>query len=400
MRQLSGAPWQQSVRDLYLVAMVLFAVSVIIGILNGAGLVDFGRSALLTHVHAGTLGWITLGLVASAFWLFGRASALLAWVLAGLVTLYVAAFYAGSFPALAVTGVGLLGVIGWLLVWVWRAWLADRSLPGLALALALTTFGYGSVIGVLLQVQAATETRLFPAGADVVGAHAGTMVFSYLILAAMGLIEWRLRGMTRISAAGAIQVLGLFVGGLLIVVTNLFLPDALQQIAGIYLLVTLVAIGIFVARIVIRVVRVNWTAADQARYLATAALFVLAALGIFLVVVGLVIANPDEPLPAHILIASDHATFVGVITNLLFALMLAVTVSRRRLAAWSDQFVYWGMNAGLLVFVIGLIAQATLLVRIGAPVMGAAILLGLAVMAARLRGADLEAGTVGEPAPA
>jgi hypothetical protein len=373
---------------------------VIIGILNGAGLVDFGRSAQLTHVHAGTLGWITLGLVASAFWLFGRASALLAWMLAGSVTIYVAAFYAGSFPALAVTGVILLGVIGWLLVWVWRAWLADRSLPGLALALGLTTFGYGSVIGVLLQVQAATGTPLFPAGADVIGAHAGTMVFSYLILAAMGLIEWRLRGMTRISAAGAIQVLGLFIGGLLIVVTNLFLPDALQQIAGIYLLVTLVAIGIFVARIVIRTVRVNWTAADQARYLATAAVFVLVALGIFLVVVGLVIANPDEPLPGHIITASDHATFVGVITNLLFALMLAVTVSRRRLAAWSDQFVYWGLNAGLLVFIIGLIAQATLLVRIGAPVMGAAILVGLAVMAARLRGADLEAGTVGEPAPA
>lgn len=36
-----------------------------VGILNGLDLVEFDRKALLTHVHAGTLGWITLGFFAA-----------------------------------------------------------------------------------------------------------------------------------------------------------------------------------------------------------------------------------------------------------------------------------------------------------------------------------------------
>jgi predicted membrane protein len=164
-------------------------------------------------------------------------------------------------------------------------------------------------------------------------------------------------------------------------------------------LVTLVAIGIFVGRIVLRAVRVDWSAADSARYMAAATVFIPVALGIFLVVVGLVIANPDEPLPFNILTANDHATFVGVITNLLFALAVALSASQRGLGAWSDQLVFWAMNAGLLVFLAGLIAEATVLKQIGAPVMGSAILLGLVVLAARLRGAELGAGTAIQAEP-
>ncbi len=44
-------------------AFAVFTITVVIGILNGIDAVDFGRNTLLTHVHAGTLGWITLGVV-------------------------------------------------------------------------------------------------------------------------------------------------------------------------------------------------------------------------------------------------------------------------------------------------------------------------------------------------
>jgi len=67
--------------------------------------------------------------------------------------------------------------------------------------------------------------------------------------------------------------------------------------------------------------------------------------------------------------------------------------------ASADQVVFWAMNGGLVVFVIGLIANSAELKRIGAPVMGLAILIGLAVAAARLwrlDAADAEAS----PSPA
>ena len=57
---------------LLLAAMALFAYTVGIGILNGTDLVDFDRRRVLSHVHGGTLGWLTLAVFAAALWLFGQ----------------------------------------------------------------------------------------------------------------------------------------------------------------------------------------------------------------------------------------------------------------------------------------------------------------------------------------
>ncbi len=66
---------------------------------------------------------------------------------------YVLAFYTGNLPFRAISGTVLLIVIAWLLVWLWRQFLAgERSLPRLAVTLGLTSFGYGAVLGVLLQI--------------------------------------------------------------------------------------------------------------------------------------------------------------------------------------------------------------------------------------------------------
>ena len=60
--------WQSTVRGLLYAAMAVFLVTIGIGLLNGLDLVDFPRDQLLTHVHTGTLGWITLSLVALSAW--------------------------------------------------------------------------------------------------------------------------------------------------------------------------------------------------------------------------------------------------------------------------------------------------------------------------------------------
>ncbi len=184
----------RQVRNLYLVAMALFAVTIVIGIVNGLDLYEFDRNQLLTHVHSGTVGWLSLGIIASALWMRGSANRTLALGFAILIPAYVLAFYTGNLPARATTGVALLVAMAWLFVWAWRWAMSERSLPALAVTLGITSFFYGGVIGVLFQVQLATGITLFPEGADIVGAHAGTMTFAYLILAAMGFLEWRVRG--------------------------------------------------------------------------------------------------------------------------------------------------------------------------------------------------------------
>ena len=179
MSSMSRADGMTTVARMYLVAMALFLITIVIGILNGADAVDFNNDQILTHVHSGTLGWISLALVAAAMWMFGAVDRRLALALGILIPIYVAAFYWGNLPARAISGTALLVAIAWVVVWVWRAWSVERTLPGLSLALGLTTFGYGAVIGVLIQIERATDSHIF--NQDAVGGHASAMVFSYLI---------------------------------------------------------------------------------------------------------------------------------------------------------------------------------------------------------------------------
>ena len=376
-----GAPaWVATARDLYLVAMAVFVVNIVIGILNGADVVEFDRNQLLTHVHAGTVGWLTLSIVASTFLLFRAADRRLMIALAVLVPMYVFAFYTGSFPFRAIGGSALLVAVGWILWWVWQQYLAgERSLPRLAVALGLTTFGYGALVGVIIQISFAAGRTILPG--DPIGAHAGAMTFGYLVLVAMGFIEWRLLGTRDLPRGGLVQIGALFLGGLTISIS--LLVDAVQIGGGIYLLTQLVAIALFVARVWPRSLRIGWLAPNPIRHFAASSIWVVAALVIYMYIVFLFMQNPTDfsALPINILIASDHAAYIGILTNIALGLLTVLLLRAGVRRGWVGHVIFWGVNLGLLVFVIGLIVNTVELKRIGAPVMGITLLIALGILA-------------------
>lgn len=395
----AAGDWPRHARNLYLVAMAMFVVTVAIGIVNGLDLVDFMtvelRNTLLTHVHSGTLGWITLSILATTMWLAHSGDRRQAWAFAVLIPAYVAAFWSGNYPARAIFGVLLLAAIVWAFVWAWQVARADATFPKLAVALGLTTFAIGAIIGVLVQIQGAIGTTIFPATSDPIGAHASTMVFSYLVLVAMGLIEWQLRGTTDRPVGALVQVGALFIGGALLIVTLLFLgQEAVQAVGGIYLLFELVAVVLFAVRILPTALGVDWAAAGPRRHVATSAVFVVVAMLLFMYFVLRFITAPQPvdfaTLPVGILVASDHATFIGVMTNLTFAMALRLSADRRDIWPWADQLFYWVMNAGLVIFLVGLAGDLAVVKRVGAPLMGVGILIGLATVAMRLWGSRLQ----------
>ncbi len=381
------ATWALAARDLYLVAMAIFLVTIVIGILNGTDAVEFDHNAILTHVHSGTVGWLSLTIVASAFLLFRAADRRLMLTLAILVPVYVLAFYTGNFVFRAVSGTALLAAIVWLVFWAWSTYLgSNRTLPRLAVTLGLTSLAYGAVVGVLIQAALALEITILPG--DFVGAHASAMTFGYLVLTAMGLIEWRLLGTRGLPTLGVVQVAALFLGGLIISAALLF---GFEQIGGmLYLLAELVAVVIFVIRIWPAALRSRWTASDPTRHFAVASIWAVAALLLFMYIVFTILtaADPETAdLPLNILIASDHAVYLGVITNVVLG-MLSLLFLRGRAPGWVTQVIFWGVNLGLLVFVIGLIVDTAEIKRIGAPLMGVTLILALALLAARAWGAD------------
>ena len=383
----SATPWATTARDLYLVAMAVFLVTIVIGILNGTDAVEFDRNQILTHVHSGTVGWLTLTIVASTFLLFRATDRRLMLAMAVLVPVYVLAFYTGNFAFRAISGTALLAGIVWLVYWAWTTYLAgERTLPRLAVVLGLTSFAYGAIVGVLIQVALALEIEILPG--DFIGAHASAMTFGYLVLTAMGFIEWRILGTRDLPTLGMVQVGALFLGGLVISVALL---AGAEQIGGmIYLLTQLVAVVIFVIRVWPRALSRSWTDADPGRHFSIASLWAVGALILFMYLVFSFIPaeNPDDPaaFPINVLIASDHAVYLGVITNVVLGL-LSVLFLRGRAPAWMTQVIFWGVNLGLLVFVVGLIVDTAEIKRIGAPVMGVTLLVALGLLAARAWGA-------------
>src|SRR5713101_3448534 len=108
---LAGARYSTEIRWLFSASLLVFVVTVSIGILNGFHFLTLPRQVLLTHVHAGTLGWITLGVFATCLWLFGgenqtavyrRPISTVSLLGAIAVPVYVFAFLSGNLLARAV----------------------------------------------------------------------------------------------------------------------------------------------------------------------------------------------------------------------------------------------------------------------------------------------------------
>lgn len=375
-------------RWLYQAAMLVFVVTVTIGILNGLKLLTFERAQLLTHVHAGTLGWITLGVLATCFWIFGGGRSLvrtLAWVAALGVPVYVAAFWSGNLTARAVLGwpvlLALVGFLVWIVLETRRTGL---TLPRLAVALAVTSLVLGSSIGVVVQVQLATQTKLLPDAA--IGGHVAAQVVGYLVLFAMAITEWRLKPATpRLPKLGVAQVLLPFAGGLFGTVGATL---GSNESLGAVILFELLGVAIYVWRFAPIVLRARWLAATPERHFAVMVPFLVADLILLIALIYGVVSGTYADftlIPVWLVFAFDHAMFIGVMSNGLFGLVQQATLERRTLAPWTDHVLFWGMNFGMVGFVLSLLANQRDLERFFTPIMGGSILLAIAVYSLRLQ---------------
>lgn len=374
-------PLRGEVRLLLQVAMAVFVWTVGIGILNGTDVVDFDRKVLLSHVHAGTLGWITTSVFAASVWLFGRGAQprevgvarWLTWSSVVVLPVFALTFaFTYDDPRAILGSLALVTIVG-VFVWVVaRARRIELTTVHLGFLAAVATSVVGGVIGVLLATEVATGRNVVTDGGS--DAHPATMVVGFLIPVGMALAEWGLRG-AHLEPAGRLgraQVALPFVGGLLLMVGLLLDVDALPPLAT---LIELAGVAIFFKRLWRPIRDVAWGVRAPGRYAAASAVAIIANIVFLNYLVG---ANEgDLDLVAnHQILALDHTMFVGVLTNAIFAMLLVATANRSR---WPrlDDVVFVGMNASLVGFVVSLLAEATWLMRTATPLLGGCILLGL-----------------------
>lgn len=375
-------------RLLLRVALVIFVVTVVIGLINGFHFFVMSRDFLLTHLHAGTLGWITISLFAAAFWAFGSAvgdDGAPRWIAIGMVVavpLYVIGFASGNLPVRAITGTPVQLLIAAFAILLWtRIGAAGWSTPRLGMVLAFTVLVIGSTIGVLMQIQGAIAQTFLPDNA--IAGHAAAQVVGYLVLFALAAIDWRLTGTDRLGWAGGIQMVLLFIAGILVAVGALL---NIPPLLGIFIPLEIIALIIFLVRVGGRLVAATWLERGSNRHYAIAVPWLIANVINTIYFVQLIIREGIDKVPANLFVAADHAIFIGVFTNVIFGLVQDASAARRDIAPWADDVVFWVMNIALAGFFVTLLANVPEGEKFFTPFMGTAILIGIVVYSMRLAG--------------
>ena len=373
-------------------ALLVFIFTAVVGILNGTDVVDFDQKTILTHVHTGTLGWITLSVFAAALWLFGKGAAvgagsalavrLLTVAAVATIPAYNLAFLTTYGEWRPVLGCLVLTTIVGFLAWVLtRARAVRLTTPHLGMLAAVATSATGGLFGVLWGFQLATGDQLLPEGGEDV--HPATMVLGFLVPVGMALAEWCFAWpqAEEATTAGRVQIAMPFAGGVLVIVGILL--DA-PPIVALSLPFEVIGLLILLRRLWPHIRRVRLTQRGKDRFAALSVAFLTVNIGLFFYMITRYAGDFDKA-PERELLALDHVMFIGVMTNAILGLLYAITEERRDLWRGHDDLIFWGMNAALAGFAVGLFADVTVFKQIFTPVMGAAILLAIVTYSARLR---------------
>lgn len=374
------------VRNLLRAAMTIFVITVVIGILNGTDLWDVPRNTLLTHVHSGTLGWITLAVFAAAIWMFGGDGkadpgrlptfSIIA------ISLYVLAFWSGDLFSITesiqrpIGGTLAFIAMVWMFVWVMRSKRGEKwNVAEFGMGLSLGFLVFGAILGVMLGLQLADVQVVAPENAQRLGeSHPGAMVAGYVVLAALALIEWLMPGrkvpMLSESRSGMIQMLLLFVAGVVFVIGFLADIEGLLQLA----------VPLQVAGAVILVIRFRkhltpsqWGGPVVNRMVRTPIIGLVAVVVLIAYLIGQIVGGAEFEDLLGVALAMDHINFLMVITNLVFAMaILSTTMSET-----TGKIIYWGLNIGVVGFAVGLITEVAEVKRIFTPILGLALLYGI-----------------------
>lgn len=379
--------------------LIIFILTALIGLANATKVFGtLSQDTLLTHLHSGTLGWITMGVLGVTIWIFGGNGASLSrnvMITAVATAAYVLAFWSGNFMARFIFGAIELLVI---LYWWWWALSQARAegfgridVPKLSVVLGLTTLLIGSTMGVIIQFAFAMG-QVTPKIGDLIGGHAGAQVGGYLILISAGVAEWRLSGGGSRSRAGLAQAWLLFLGG---VVLAAGLMMGIQPLLGIATLLQIVGIVIVVVRLGRKALRTPWGIASGMRHTAIAVPFLVLGLILEIALLQAFIAAQGDigKVSQGLNHALDHTMFVALMTNTLFGVILAFTADRPRAWPWADDVIFWGLNLGVVSFIAVLLIVGSSAgsapfahpVSYTAPIMGLSALLGIVTLWMRLR---------------
>jgi hypothetical protein len=392
---------------MFSVAMILFVFTIVVGILNGLDVYTPDHDTLLTHVHAGTLGWLTLSVSATALLIFtaggtmsdGEAASAtrMAWVMTIAIPLYVLAFFAGDrIPGDRIHrplfGSLLFIIVIWFGVWLFRQnrKQEESSVIRLGVLLAWLSLTVGAVLGVMLgyfTAKGEIPGLSNDTASSLVEAHPPSMVIGFLILAAVAINEWVIRDARpfKDDKVGVAQMWLIFLAGLIFIVS--FATDN-EDLLGPATLMELIGVGMVVGRLRAALVPSGWRDAGVAIYSRVSILFLVANMFVLTYLLSQIISEAMDidamtPEDLGLILTLDHLMFVGVMTMALFGVIAMGTHPEGLKTV--DKIVLYGAGLGVIGFAIGLLTVSAEIKRVATPVLGTALLIGIGMYIMEMR---------------
>lgn len=398
-RVKNDSVWQ-SLKFLFMGSLLIFLINIYFGFDNSLTVGEIDRWQILIHLHGGSIGWITLSAIGIMIWVVTgnrdvsaayeqsvrRLAMGAVFIFAGYVPSFGLAFSRPS--GFLVALLPFFGAGAVLTLWV-SAIFAFRQFKHQSvvttvhylIAGALLTAAIGATVGMLLGLERVIGQFLPLPQGDRVGAHAG-MMDTYLFLVASAVIELATRKEEkRWSWPGLLQALLWMVGAALVPLA--FFLNVVEQILPIFGLMLILGMLIFLGRYAWRALANFSFGEGVARWVWFGTLWLIIYMGLFLYAV-MGTGGDFSVLPPWFFAVFAHAGFVGMMTNLIMAVVASRAESARNVVPWGESASFWLINLGILVF-LGLKISAD--IRIGAMVMGIGVLLGVFTMFRRLQSA-------------
>lgn len=394
-RVTSESVWRHT-RLIFLGALLVFLINIGLGFGNVFTTGELPRWQKLTHLHGGTIGWLSITAVGVAIWVFTGAREVsatyerrikwLAWAAVLFGGGYVLSFAIGfslmgnAYALLPIFGTGMM-LVFWATALLALTQLQHQPVlrnEHLIVAGAFVLASLGAIMGVLLGLQHALGSLPLPEGLPNTQGHAFPMDIYALVLVS-AVIEWVYVGddAEGWTWAGLTQAVIWPGAGVLVFIAAV---SGFMPLAPVGLILGL-AVGplLFLGRIGWRTLLVDPRDPGPQQWHVFTSVWLLVFVVLFL---GAFLGPIPQDLPWLGAVAF-HSYFVGYITNALFGVLSLRTGGARTLHEWAEPAAFWLLNLGLVAFFAGKIAADT---RHGALVMGLGVLLGVATMGYRLLG--------------
>ena len=398
-RVKSASVWK-SVRILFIGSGLLFLINILFGFDNAFVVGDLARGNQLIHLHAGSLGWITLSAIGIAVWMasssrqlstqYERRIRLLTWVsvfvFAGYIPNFWLAFSLGQTPFLPL--LPIFGSLTVLLLWVMTIFIFAQfkevkvlETIHLLIASALLVSAIGGTVGMLLGLERVIGRFLPLPEADRVAAHAA-MMDSYLFLLVGAIVEWFTNeSQEKWSYAGLAQALAWTFGAAIVPIA--FFTGMVAQLVPLFVVLMVIGLVIFLVRIGWRAMLIGPMAERPRAWIFFSSLWLVIYMLLFLFLAAQ--SGAGQPMPEWFMPVFAHSGYVGMVTTGLLAIHSTRGGNAADQLAWGDSVSLWLINLGLLVFIVPRIAIGS---RLGAIVMGLGVLLGVVTVQRRLWASD------------